>query len=83
MSDTYLDIAQAAELAKCHPNTIWHYINSGELPAGGLGRKVVVRRDALEKLIDAKILQQYADRLQRLTRKTRPALVVRKQVGEA
>jgi excisionase family DNA binding protein len=46
-----LTVGEAAWLLRCHPNTIFNLIRSGELPSFNVGRKRLIARSAVEQLI--------------------------------
>jgi len=46
-----LDVREAAFLLGCHPHTVRHAIARGDLPAARLGRRVLVPRAAVERLL--------------------------------
>jgi len=46
-----LSIANASEELDVHPITIRRLISSGRIPALRIGRKVLIRRDALEQFV--------------------------------
>jgi excisionase family DNA binding protein len=50
-SDELLQIAESAEIAKVHVNTIRNFIYNGDLPAVRIGARIIrIRRSDLEKL---------------------------------
>jgi excisionase family DNA binding protein len=51
-SDDLLTVRQAAELAHVHPNTVRNWIEDGQLPRRRSGRKYLVERVALRKLLE-------------------------------
>ena len=49
--ETYLNIRQAAELLKVHPNTIRNWLKAGELPGKKIGRLWRISAAAVDALI--------------------------------
>jgi len=49
--ETYLNIRQAAELLRVHPNTIRNWLRQGELPGKQIGRLWRISAAAVESLI--------------------------------
>jgi excisionase family DNA binding protein len=50
MSDEFLTVAEAAELLKLNPQTIYNWINDGSLAHTRVGRRVRIRREDFETL---------------------------------
>jgi excisionase family DNA binding protein len=49
----YLTVNEAAELCRCHPETIRRRVYDRSLPASrGIGRKVLIRRSDLDNLLE-------------------------------
>jgi excisionase family DNA binding protein len=53
MTEELLGPSQAAEIAECHNDTIRRAIEFGLLPAQRVGRNWIIRRDDLQKWIEA------------------------------
>lgn len=47
------NVVEAAEILGVHPNTVRKYIARGVLPCFRLGRRVLIPRVALERLLSA------------------------------
>ena len=45
--------AEAAEILRLHPNTVYHAIRQGRLRAARKGRRVLIHRDDLERFARA------------------------------
>lgn len=46
-----LDVREAAYLLGCHPHSVRNAIARGDLPHARLGRRVIVPRSAVERLL--------------------------------
>src|SRR6201996_5623596 len=51
--DSYLTVAEVAELLKLNQQTIRNWIDAGSLPAIRVGRRVRIKREDLDAIIDA------------------------------
>ena len=49
--ETYLNIKEAAELLRVHPNTIRNWLKSGDLPGRQIGRLWRISAAAVEAMI--------------------------------
>ncbi len=70
MSDTSptVDLAGAADILKVHTKTVEDYIRDGKIAAGKAGRAWVMLRKDVVAYAERLIIEQTADRLQRLGR---------------
>jgi excisionase family DNA binding protein len=50
--DTFLTVAEVAELLKLNPQTVRNWIDAGSLPAHKVGRRVRIRRSDLDRKIE-------------------------------
>lgn len=50
--DTFLTVAEVAELLKLNQQTVRNWIDQGSLPAVRVGRRVRIRRTDLERVLD-------------------------------
>lgn len=57
-----LDIDQAADFLKVHPNTVYRLIHDGSLPAARIGRAYVILKAHLLAYLDDQVIQQTAAR---------------------
>lgn len=57
---------EAAQLMGVHPKTAQDIINSGELPAGKIGRSIIMLRSDVLKYVEKKIVAQTAARRAKL-----------------
>jgi excisionase family DNA binding protein len=51
LDDTFLTVAEVAELLKLNQQTVRNWIDQGSLPALRVGRRVRIRRSDLEQLL--------------------------------
>jgi excisionase family DNA binding protein len=51
-SETYLTVAEVAEILKLNEQTVRNWIDQGKLPALHVGRRVRIKRSDFERLID-------------------------------
>jgi excisionase family DNA binding protein len=52
LDESYLSVAQAAEILKVSKSTLWRWIGQGDLPAYRFGhRRVLIKQRDLERLI--------------------------------
>jgi excisionase family DNA binding protein len=52
-AETYLTVAEVAELLKLNQQTVRNWIDQGSLPALRVGRRVRIRRSDLDELLEA------------------------------
>ena len=52
-AESYLTVAEVAELLKLNQQTVRNWIDQGSLPALRVGRRVRIRRSDLEKVLEA------------------------------
>jgi excisionase family DNA binding protein len=52
LEDTFLTVAEVAELLKLNQQTVRNWIDQGSLPALKVGRRVRIRRSDLERLLE-------------------------------
>lgn len=52
-TETFLTVAEVAELLKLNQQTVRNWIDQGSLPALKVGRRVRIRRSDLERVLDA------------------------------
>jgi excisionase family DNA binding protein len=52
LDDTFLTVAEVAELLKLNQQTVRNWIDQGSLPAVRVGRRVRIRRTDLERVLD-------------------------------
>ncbi len=52
LEDTFLTVAEVAELLKLNQQTVRNWIDQGSLPALRVGRRVRIRRSDLERLLE-------------------------------
>jgi excisionase family DNA binding protein len=52
LEDTFLTVAEVAELLKLNQQTVRNWIDQGSLPALRVGRRVRIRRSDLEQLLE-------------------------------
>jgi excisionase family DNA binding protein len=63
MPDSFLTVAEVAELLKLNPQTVRNWIDRGERPAVRLGqRRLRIRRSDLDRLIDSGSAEGLSDR---------------------
>ena len=67
--DEFVDLDEASLLMKIHPSTVRSLIKDGKLPAGKVGRKVVLNREHVVKYVNNIIISQTASRLQEVVGK--------------
>jgi len=53
---SYLNVAEAASLARVSPGTIRRWVRAGELTRHEAGTRVLVRRDELERLLRCEVV---------------------------
>lgn len=53
LDDSFLTVAEVAEILKLNQQTVRNWIDQGSLPALRVGRRVRIRRSDLERLLDA------------------------------
>lgn len=53
MSDEFMTVAEVAERLKLNQQTVWNWIDRGEPPAFHAGRRVRIRREDFDALIEA------------------------------
>src|SRR5436309_10813305 len=53
LEDTFLTVAEVAEMLKLNQQTVRNWIDQGSLPAVRVGRRVRIKRSDLERKIDA------------------------------
>lgn len=51
LNDTFLTVAEVAELLKLNQQTVRNWIDQGSLPALRVGRRVRIRRSDLERVL--------------------------------
>jgi excisionase family DNA binding protein len=51
LDDTFLTVAEVAELLKLNQQTVRNWIDQGSLPAVRVGRRVRIRRSDLERVL--------------------------------
>ena len=51
LDDTFLTVAEVAELLKLNQQTVRNWIDQGSLPAVRVGRRVRIRRSDLERIL--------------------------------
>ena len=51
LEDTFLTVAEVAELLKLNQQTVRNWIDQGSLPAVRVGRRVRIRRSDLERVL--------------------------------
>lgn len=51
--ETYLTVAEVAELLKLNQQTVRNWIDAGSLPALRVGRRVRIRRSDFERVLEA------------------------------
>lgn len=59
----FVDLVEAGQLMKVHPKTVSGIISKGDIPAGKIGRKVVMRRVDVVKYTTNVIMAQTERRL--------------------
>ena len=52
LEDTFLTVAEVAELLKLNQQTVRNWIDRGSLPALRVGRRVRIRRSDLERILE-------------------------------
>ena len=52
-TDSFLTVAEVAELLKLNQQTVRNWIDQGSLPALRVGRRVRIRRSDLERVLEA------------------------------
>jgi excisionase family DNA binding protein len=52
LDETFLTVAEVAELLKLNQQTVRNWIDQGSLPAVRVGRRVRIRRSDLERLLE-------------------------------
>lgn len=52
LDDSFLTVAEVAEILKLNQQTVRNWIDQGSLPALRVGRRVRIRRSDLERLLD-------------------------------
>lgn len=52
LEDTFLTVAEVAEMLKLNQQTVRNWIDQGSLPALRVGRRVRIRSSDLERLLD-------------------------------
>jgi excisionase family DNA binding protein len=52
LEESYLTVAEVAELLKLNQQTVRNWIDQGSLPALRVGRRVRIRRSDLERLLE-------------------------------
>jgi excisionase family DNA binding protein len=52
LGDSFLTVAEVAELLKLNQQTVRNWIDQGSLPALRVGRRVRIRRSDLERLLE-------------------------------
>jgi excisionase family DNA binding protein len=50
--ETFLTVAEVAEMLKLNPQTVRNWIDQGRMPALRVGRRVRIRRSDLERVLD-------------------------------
>jgi len=53
LEDSFLTVADVAEILKLNQQTVRNWIDQGSLPATRVGRRVRIKRSDLERLIEA------------------------------
>lgn len=53
LEDSFLTVAEVAEILKLNQQTVRNWIDQGSLPATRVGRRVRIKRSDLERLIEA------------------------------
>src|SRR5437016_64717 len=53
LEETFLTVAEVAELLKLNQQTVRNWIDQGSLPALRVGRRVRIRRSDLERVLEA------------------------------
>ena len=52
LEDTFLTVAEVAEMLKLNQQTVRNWIDQGSLPALRVGRRVRIRRSDLERVLE-------------------------------
>lgn len=52
LDDSFLTVAEVAELLKLNQQTVRNWIDQGSLPAHRVGRRVRIKRSDLERLLE-------------------------------
>jgi len=52
LDDTFLTVAEVAEMLKLNQQTVRNWIDQGSLPALRVGRRVRIRRSDLERVLE-------------------------------
>jgi excisionase family DNA binding protein len=52
LEDTFLTVAEVADLLKLNQQTVRNWIDQGSLPALRVGRRVRIRRSDLERMLE-------------------------------
>lgn len=52
VGDSFLTVAEVAEMLKLNPQTVRNWIDQGSLPALRVGRRVRIRRSDFERLLE-------------------------------
>ena len=50
----YMNIKEVAECLRIHPNTVYRWCRSGDLPAIRLGTTIRIKREDLESFLSTK-----------------------------
>jgi len=53
LDESFLTVAEVAEILKLNQQTVRNWIDRGELPAFRLGRRVRIRRSDLDRFVEA------------------------------
>jgi excisionase family DNA binding protein len=59
----FFSLSQADEVYPISKRTLWGLIHSGKLPAFRLGRKLILRREDIERLLTATPVQARLDEI--------------------
>lgn len=59
----FFSLSQADEEYPISKRTLWGLIHSGKLPAFRLGRKLILRREDIERLLTATPVQAHLDEI--------------------
>src|SRR5437016_7906880 len=52
LEETFLTVAEVAEMLKLNPQTVRNWIDQGSLPALRVGRRVRIKRSDLERMLE-------------------------------
>jgi len=63
MDGATVNITEAAEILKVHPNRLYELIDAGDIPAARIGRAWVMMRDDVLKYVRQRIAHETKTRL--------------------